>query len=194
MKFILIFLILFSSVANAEYLRSIRISSHPTQAESQQALRTLQEFIGENQNVLDLQKKWDFEFKARKSGRYYITIVRPFTQRKVLQEVIDTLRKNYKDVYVTSLKKKPIKQVREEVIIQIPKVVKAVEEIKVIEIKEPIKPQKVAVIEEPLVLGVPIIEIKETKNNNKIEKIEYLKYFWQVLSVLLFWVFYISLK
>lgn len=108
MKYFLVFTLLCFTTLYAEYLRTIRIASFNTEGESQQALAELREFVSLHENILDLQNEWDFEFKARRSGSYYITLVEPLTQRKVLQEVLDTLRINYPDVYVTRLQKKPI--------------------------------------------------------------------------------------
>ncbi|MFT5661027.1 MAG: signal transduction histidine kinase/DNA-binding response OmpR family regulator [Sulfurimonas sp.] len=127
MKFLLVWILLFSSMIQAEYLRTIRIASFNTQAESEQALEELVSFISSHDNVLDLEEEWGFEFKARRSGRYYITIAEPFTQRKILQEVIDTLRTHYSDVYVTSMKKKdiatPISEVKKKPILEQPPLV-----------------------------------------------------------------------
>lgn len=119
MKYFLIFAVLCSSTLYAEYLRTLRIASFNTKAESQQALREVKEFISLHENITQLQNKWDFEFKARRSGKYYITLVEPFTQRKILQEVIDTLRINYPDVYVTALSKNFIKTPKVEVPLEI---------------------------------------------------------------------------
>lgn len=158
MKFMLVWILLFTSVLNAEYLRTIRIASFNTQVESERALEELISFMSLHENVLDLKKEWGFEFKARPSGRHYITIVEPFTQREILQEVIDTLRIHYPDVYVTSLKKKQIAD--------------PISEIK----KKPTLEQPPLVIEEKseeIVSEVPELTINqdEFKNDEKIDEV-----------------------
>jgi len=103
-------ILLFSSSLQASYLRTIRIGSYPNEKTAKTALDKLNRFVSQHQNILKLQKEWNFEFKERKSGQYYITLVEPFTDRKVLQEVLDTLRLEYPDAYVTHLKQQNIKK------------------------------------------------------------------------------------
>ena len=116
MRYLFILLLLFSSIVHAEYLRTIRIASFTTEVESQQALAEVKEFISTYENILNLQQEWGFEFKIRESGRHYIILVEPFRQREILQEVINTLRINYTDVYVTSIKNKNILNQKPEII------------------------------------------------------------------------------
>jgi len=105
----LIFISLFFSVSiNAEYLRTIRIGSFVKEKDALESLTHLQEFVQKHDNIVSLQDKYSFEFKARKSGKYYITLVEPLTKRTVLQEVLDTLRLEYEGVYVTKLKRKKV--------------------------------------------------------------------------------------
>jgi len=108
MKYFLLITFLFANLLQAEYLRTIRIGSFPTKAESQEALQELHQYIESYPHIIKLQEEHGFVFKARRSGKYHITIAEPFMQRKVLQAVIDVLRIEYPDVYVTSLKKKSV--------------------------------------------------------------------------------------
>lgn len=123
MKYIKIILLLtfFITTLNAEYLRTIRISTFLTNDDAQEALIKLDEFKQKHPDMLELQKEWNFEFKARKSGEYYITFVEPFTDRVVLQKVLDILRLEYKDVYVTKLKQEIVKVKEEKVFVPLPK-------------------------------------------------------------------------
>ena len=109
MKYIstLIILILFSTILNAEYVRTIRVGSFVTEKEAQESLLKLQEYFKKHNNISKLHKKHKFKLKARKSGKYYATLIEPLTDKTVLQEVLDTLRLEYKDVYVTKLIIKP---------------------------------------------------------------------------------------
>lgn len=163
MKFFLVLVFIFSSLVHAEYLRTIRIATFNTQQESLEALAEIKAFISLHKNVVELEKEWGFEFKARRSGRYYITLVEPFTQRKVLQEVIDKLRINYPDVYVTSIKKKKLQATQEEVPPSIPK-----------SIKEDIVTQEQVLIEEDKeeVLEVSRLTIDQDEFANNYEELE----------------------
>ena len=112
MRYFLFFTIfIFSStLLNAEYLRSIRLGSFPTLETAQNSLFEVEEFLSQYPHILELKEQKSFVFKARASGSYYITLVEPFRDRKVLQEVLDTLRLSYPDIYVTKLKKAPKEQ------------------------------------------------------------------------------------
>ena len=107
MKFIIYILLIFTfnSVLDASYLRSIRIGTFTTQESAQRALTELEEFVAKHKNIQELQKSSPFQLKYRSSGKYYVTIVEPFTNRETLQEVLDTLRLKYAHAYVTSLTK-----------------------------------------------------------------------------------------
>jgi len=115
MKLIVLFFILFISISSIEasYLRSIRIGTYPSEERAKKALLKLNEYIAAHKDIVKLQKEWGFIFKQRKSGKYYITLAEPFTNRKVLQKVLNTLRLAYPDVYVTRLKRKsPSKEIK----------------------------------------------------------------------------------
>lgn len=106
MRYILFFL-LTVTLLQAEYLRTIRIGSYPDEDSAKQALQKIKEFAQNNPTISQLQNEWDFEFKERKSGKYYITLAEPFRDRVVLQTVLDNLRLEYPDIYVTRLKSYP---------------------------------------------------------------------------------------
>lgn len=114
LKFILYILLffLFSSTLNASYLRSIRIGTFTTQESAQRSLTQLTEFVSKHKDLKELQKSSPFKLKYRNSGKYFVTIVEPFTNRATLQEVLDILRLKYPKAYVTSLSKleTPVKQ------------------------------------------------------------------------------------
>ncbi|MBL1243645.1 MAG: response regulator [Sulfurimonas sp.] len=100
--------ILFGTILNAEYLRSIRIGSFASQKDVQNSLKEINLFVLEHENITRLQETSKFIFKARPSGDFYITLVEPFTDRTTLQKVLDILRLEYSDIYVTKLKTKPL--------------------------------------------------------------------------------------
>jgi len=111
----ILFFLLTVTLLQAEYLRTIRIGTFPDEDSAKKALKDLQEYAKENEAIAKLQQEWDFEFKERKSGNYYITLAEPFRDRAVLQTVLDNLRLNYPDIYVTRLKSyKPFVPKKEE--------------------------------------------------------------------------------
>ena len=121
MKLIIITLI-FTTFLSAEYLRSIRLGSFNSQSKAQVELEKVQVFVKKHSNIRNFQKIWDFEFKIKKSGEYYLIIATPMRDKEVLQEVINTLRLSYPDAYVRKLHfapefrmKKEILEVKEEI-------------------------------------------------------------------------------
>lgn len=144
MRFISVVLVVlfFSNLLNASYLRTVRVASFLNEQDAQSALSELNKYISSDKELVELQKKWDFELKERQSGKYYITLIEPFTKRDVLQKVLDKLRLEYKDVYVTKLKqeKKYIQKlpsVAPNVEIQENKVFKELKEIPPVKVLEP---------------------------------------------------------
>ena len=202
---IILLLTFFITTLNAEYLRTIRIGSFLTQTDAQAALVELNNFRQLNSNITDLQREWDFEFKTRKSGKYYITLVEPFTDKAILQEVLNTLRQEYKDVYVTRLTSKTTKQKRVKI--------KRYIEPKVIPVVEKKPPEIIPVVENnpPKVLKTqeveleksqynsrsktdiePKIEIKVSKELSKINNTD--NNLWQILFFVLLFIFIIFLR
>jgi len=163
MKLFSLFFILFifTSSIEASYLRSIRIGSYPNEKAAEMALSELNEFIAIHKNIVELQKEWNFTFKQRRSGKYYITLAEPFRDRKVLQEVLDTLRLGYRDVYVTRLKVKPLVKKKEPVTVV--KIENTLPE------KEHPKPKTK---KEKVTLPQTVVPSQKESNTTKIEKIK----------------------
>ena len=109
MNFIRLFfllLVVFGTL-NAEYIRSIRLGSFPTQIDAMDSLLKVEKFLQKNEDILSIMDAESFTLKSRKSGDYYITLLEPFTNRVSLQILLDKLRTVYPDIYVTKLKKLP---------------------------------------------------------------------------------------
>jgi len=210
--FLFIFLsVFFTSILSAEYLRSIRIGSFLNEKDAQEALVKLQEFAAEHENIVALQKENEFIFKARKSGSYHITLAEPFTNRIVLQEVLDTLRLEFEGVYVTKLKSKDneVKQVEKTfktpkkehyiqetpVIIEEPKVEELVQESEelidevliedIIEKNLQTKEQEVSqkAVEDTKKLQNPVVEV-ENENNS----------LWQFMLIIILFILLVVIK
>ena len=98
---------LLTTAAYSEYLRTIQLGSFKSPQRISSELSRVKDFANSQKNIVDLQKIWDFEFKTRKSGSYYVIVAEPFRERDVMQEVIDTLRLEYPDAYPTKLDSAP---------------------------------------------------------------------------------------
>lgn len=104
---IMTLLLFASTLMQADYIRSIRLGSFPNEKEALISLEKVDAFVNTQPNLQKLKSERSFRFKARASGKYYVTVAEPFTDRKVLQETLDTLRLKYPDIYVTKLKEMP---------------------------------------------------------------------------------------
>lgn len=166
----IIIFMLFTAILDAAYLKTIRIGAFSKKVDAQRELKKLNAFVQKHENILELQKKWDFEVKTRKSGKYHAILVEPLRNKKVLQEVLDTLRLGYKDAYVTTLKKETIKKkkiIKEKIVI--PEVVIP----EVIEIKTPlVEIEEEKIIEEETTQIIPLAIIKEDIPLEKKEEVE----------------------
>ena len=188
----ILLLLMSATVLNADYIRSIRIGSFPNEKLAEASLDKVNLFVSESLEIVELQENHDFVFKYRKSGKYYITLVEPFTDRPTLQKVLNILRLEYPSIYVTKLKKLPIKQatlsiddteVTEEIkaqktiprIEKIEPVISEVIEVKPIDFKE-LEEDKVAIEHEDTV-------INDLQNNSQESNYSI---FFQVLSLILF--------
>lgn len=175
MKLIIITLI-FTTFLSAEYLRSIRLGSFNSQSKAQVELEKVQVFVKKHSNIRNFQKIWDFEFKIKKSGEYYLIIATPMRDKEVLQEVINTLRLSYLDAYVRKLHfapefrmKKEILEVKEEIKQEatekeIPEpILKPIAEVIVVPKLEP-KSELLIVPElepKPEVIAVPVLDLEK---------------------------------
>jgi len=193
----IVLFIFFTLSLNAEYLRTIRIGSFVQEKDAQESLLILQEFIQNHENILSLQGENEFIFKARKSGEYYITLAEPFTNRAVLQEVLDTLRQEYDGLYVTKLKSKPSNQIKS---VEIQKEVKQLPQedtLKIQSIEE--EPELVPYIESKIVeieveksledsveSQIVVVTKKESITPIKVSNESSFEYIWQLLFFISF--------
>lgn len=157
----------------AAYLRSIRVSTFNTQVSAEKELIKLKSFVKSHKNIVLLQEKWGFEATLRVSGKYNIVIIAPLRNKKVLQEVIDTVRIEYPDVYVRKMKKSDIREkikiepkveVKPDpvVIVNIEKLIEVVEILEVVEVV-PQKVIKEVVVEEIIIKKVQKKKVEEKK-------------------------------
>ncbi len=109
MRHLAVFLlfILFASIMEASYLRSLRVASFPTQNSADSSRTTLNKFLSNSDAISELQQTNDFETKIIKAGTYYLLVVEPIRDPKTTQKMLDLLRVKYKDVYPKKIKETP---------------------------------------------------------------------------------------
>lgn len=96
---ILSILIFFTTVLDASYARSIRLSSFLSEEEAQKSLVELELFITKSSRLSAIRREFDFDVKVIKSGKYYMHNIEPLTDKKLVQETLDILRTKYSYVY-----------------------------------------------------------------------------------------------
>ena len=176
--YLLTFGILFSLTLNADYIRSIRIGTYPNKVVAEKSLLKIDDFILLHKNVEELIQSNDFIFKVRESGKYYVIVAEPFTDREILQEVLDTLRLEYQGIYVTKLKSMPERARKEETLDSV------VEDKKEIH-KESLsfKPEEIEIVEvEKEKESLAPVEVEKKSENLE----ENSSFYFSVISVLFF--------
>jgi len=107
--FISMVLLLFTTLLDASYYRSIRVISFPKESSAKKAATKLKKYIASHKNIVAFQKKIGFDVKIVKAGKYYMVVVESFgDQIDELQEIVDTLRAHYPHVYVKKIKSKTV--------------------------------------------------------------------------------------
>ena len=109
MKYVmLVLLVMFSSLDASTYVRSIRLGSFLTEHKAKQTLENAQKFLYSHKEMRMYQEKYHFHFKITESNKYYIVVLEPLTNKKVVQKLLDTLRIRYKSAYPKKIKPLPI--------------------------------------------------------------------------------------
>ena len=106
MKFFLVILLIAISL-QAQYIRSIRIASLSNEKFAKQYLKKVKKFTKKHPEISKLQKGKLFRFIYRKSGKYFVVVAEPFTDKKTLVKVNDILKKKFKGIYITRLSSLP---------------------------------------------------------------------------------------
>ena len=198
MKFIYLFILIifFTLTLNAEYIRSIRIGTYPNKIVANNSLSKIDNFIQLHENIKLLAERSDFIFKVRKSGKYFVLVAEPFTEKKTLQEVLDTLRLEYEDIYVTKLKNMPKKIKKEEIKEAVEKeVLEIVPKIEKLEVEKLEPKEELAVVEDSVesqVVPSVTAQIKVVKHN--IPPYLYILFLLSFITILLLVKYLISLK
>jgi len=125
MKFIVAFLFLFAYtfVDASQYIRSIRLGSFTNQEAAKETLKEAQTFLYSRKDMRKYQQKYHFAFKIIKSKNYYLVVLEPVTDKKLVQKLLDTLRLKFKSAYPKKLKTLPADFSLEQKRVEKPKVV-----------------------------------------------------------------------
>jgi signal transduction histidine kinase/CheY-like chemotaxis protein len=108
MKYFIIALILFVSSLNASpYIRSIRLGSYTTESAAKKTVKEAQKFLERDKKMREYQKKYNFHFTIIPAKNYFLVALEPLRDKKVVQEMLDTLRKKYKSAYPKKLTSLP---------------------------------------------------------------------------------------
>lgn len=154
--------ILLSSFASASTkYKKIIIGSYATQAQADKDLQELIEKLQENEKIVNLQYEQDFYFIARKSGKYFISLIEPFSDKKALKEVLKAVHKYRPGAFPNRVDKKNL--LRNAKIFQLKKA--TTEEVSSEVKAEEAKKNEVA----PIPVDIPAV--KNNINEKKVEKI-----------------------
>jgi len=106
MRHILLFFTIFflyTSLDAATYIRSVRIASFPNENSAKKAMLGMEKFLYHHEDFLKLKEENQFELKIVPSGHYYLLVLEPFTDRKVMQKILDIVRERHSKAYPKKL-------------------------------------------------------------------------------------------
>ncbi len=168
-----VFLLLFFLVITVSleaYSKKVILASFSTEQRAQNMLKELPKL---SPTVFTLSKKYHFELKIRKSGKYHILVAEVFHNKKVLETFLKQIRKRFKGAYVSNhtlkiKKKKPKsiekpKVIEEKIIIEKPKLPKKIIIQKKLEV---VKQKKTLQVPEVKVKKETIVKEEEIQNND----------------------------
>jgi len=152
-RLFLIVLFLFLGTSLSAYSKKIVMTTFYTQEQSDDGLKT---FIRRYPSLYKLSDTNGFDYKARKSGKYYILVAEVFKDRKILNSVYKKIKQKYKSAYVGNYSPPSNPEIKT---------------LKKVEIKENLKVKKKEIKKE-----VKKIEIKKNElNEQKEKKLEVIK-------------------
>jgi len=161
---ILVLLMLFSSLDASTYVRSIRLGSFLTEHKAKQTLENAQKFLYSHKEMRMYQEKYHFNFKIIKSNKYYLVILEPLTDKKVVQKLLNTLRIKYKSAYPKKISALPMQIQKTE--IKTPKRKKPVIEEKVMPIVPKVQATQKVVKKEIEEKPIALVEPQNLKPEN----------------------------
>ena len=166
-KLLVSLLFLFVSVSLEAGAKKIILASFNTEEKAQSMLRELPQ---RSPSIYALSKKYNFDLKTRKSGKYYILSAEVFYNEKTLNIVLKKTRRYFKGAYIS--KNVVVEKVKNKEQVKIKKVIQVVKKEKIIEKPKPI--QKVEKVH--MVKAVEVVKVEEKEVDiNAYAKDQFLK-------------------
>jgi len=108
--FLMTGLLMMATLLDAKYFTEIRVGAFATKLQAKTALNKLQHIINSDKTLHVLAQKWHFKSAYRMSGKYYVTVVKPFNASPVLISALHALQRYYKSSYPERIYNKTLKQ------------------------------------------------------------------------------------
>jgi len=103
---ILLFVILLTTLTSAStQYKKIIIGTYANQSQADKDLKALINVLQKDESIVELQYEYDFYFIARKSGKYYIGLIEPFSDKKVLNKLLKAVKKHRKGAFANKVDK-----------------------------------------------------------------------------------------
>ena len=97
--FLITGLLVMATLLDAKYFTEIRVGAFVTKLQAKTALNKLRDIISGDKTLHVLAHKWHFKSTYRMSGKYYVTVVKPFNTSPILTSVLHALQRYYKSSY-----------------------------------------------------------------------------------------------
>ena len=165
-KLILILISIFLTISLSANQKKIIMMSFATKTRAQNSINALKK----DHFLYKLSKNYNFDFKARESGKYYILVAEVFHDRKTLNLVYKNIKKRYKGAYISNYTPPVKSPARPKVKPQKKKKVQTLKPKKPILKKHTIKKVHKAKVETPKI-KTPKIKISKVKVEVKKPKI-----------------------
>ena len=118
MKLLIISMLFIFTVADASYVRSIRLQSFSTKNDAIKIKKIFSQYATSNKTLSNLQKKFNFDYKIIKVGKYYMLSIEPVTNKDAVQDILQIVHKKFPDAYPRKIKS--LKHTNQKVITKTP--------------------------------------------------------------------------
>jgi signal transduction histidine kinase/DNA-binding response OmpR family regulator len=118
MKLLIISMLFIFTVADASYVRSIRLQSFSTKNDALKAKKIFSKYATSDKTLSNLQENFNFDYKIIKVGKYYMLSIEPVTNKDAVQDILQIVHKKFPDAYPRKIK--PLKHTNQKIIKKIP--------------------------------------------------------------------------
>lgn len=98
-KIVFLLFLTFFSITLEAYSKKIILASFTTQEKADEMMATLPQ---RSPSLYKLSKKYNFDIKMKKSGKYHILVAEVFTDKNTLVVTLKDIKKRYKGAYATT--------------------------------------------------------------------------------------------